>query len=483
MQQSDLNVIDLNIPLIIDLDGTLIKTDSLHEGLITSLLKSPISIFRLVPALFKGKSFFKHIVTDIVEMSADVFCYRNSLLSLIENEKKKGRKILLVTAANQKIADNVQAHLQLFDKVQGSDSTLNLKGKNKLNWLKENFPAGFVYAGDHKADLPIWRESKAAVIVGQGKSQLKEVKKFSIPYLVVEDEAFNKAREWFKQLRVHQWAKNLLVFVPLLLAHMATDLHALILTFIAFIAFSLVASATYIINDLCDIESDRRHRTKRYRPIAAGTISTLEATIGCLLLFLLGGVILAAISWLTFLCVTIYVAITIAYSFKLKRIPLLDVAIIGTLFTIRVIIGSTVNELPLSPWLNSFSALFFFSLALSKRHVEVMRMPAAGKEVIGGRGYIHADWPLTLSLGVASSISSVVIMLLFLTQEAMINAKYTSPNWLLIEPACVFLWILRIWLLSHRKKLNDDPVIFAVKDRTSLFLAIVVLISFIFATY
>lgn len=483
MHQSDLNEIGVNIPLIIDLDGTLIKTDSLHEGLVTSLLKSPASIFRLLPALFKGKSFFKHTVTDIVEMSADIFCYRSSLLSLIEDERKKGRKVLLVTAANQRIADNVQSHLQLFDKAQGSNSTLNLKGKNKLIWLKENFPEGFIYAGDHKADLPIWKESEAAVLVGQGKTQLNEVKKFSIPYLIIEDEPYSQMREWLRQLRIHQWAKNLLVFVPLLLAHLATNIEAVISTFIAFIAFSFVASGTYIINDLCDIESDRRHRTKRFRPIAAGTITTQQAVTGCIVLFLLGGFLLAKLSWTTFLCVSIYVIITIAYSFKLKKIPLLDVAIIGALFTIRVIIGSTVNDLPLSPWLNSFSALFFFSLALSKRHVEVMRMPAAGKEVVGGRGYVHTDWPLTLTLGVASSISSVVIMLLFLTQEAMISAKYSSPNWLLLEPACVFIWILRIWLLSHHKKLNDDPVIFAVKDRTSLILGIIVFISFILATY
>ncbi len=416
-------------------------------------------------------------------MNADVFCYRNSLLCLIEKEKNKGRAVLLVTAANHKIANNVQEHLQLFDKVQGSESQVNLKGKNKLEWLKTNFPEGFIYAGDHKADLPIWRESVTAILVGQGKRQLSEVKKLSVPYMIIEDEPFSKVREWIKQLRVHQWAKNLLIFVPLLLAHIVTNLDAIISTFVTFFSFCLIASATYIINDLCDIESDRRHRTKRFRPIALGTISTQEAVFGGIFLLLVGGITLASISWMTFLTAVLYVIVTIAYSFKLKRIPLLDVAIIGALFTIRVIIGSTVNNLPLSPWLNSFSALFFFSLALSKRHVEVMRMPATGNNFIEGRGYNHTDWPLTLSLGVASSISSIVIMMLFLTQEAMVSSKYASPNWLLLEPACVFLWTLRIWLLSHRKMLNDDPVIFAVKDKTSLFLGVIVLISFIFANY
>ena len=271
MHQSDLNEIGVNIPLIIDLDGTLIKTDSLHEGLVTSLLKSPASIFRLLPALFKGKSFFKHTVTDIVEMSADIFCYRSSLLSLIEDERKKGRKVLLVTAANQRIADNVQSHLQLFDKAQGSNSTLNLKGKNKLIWLKENFPEGFIYAGDHKADLPIWKESEAAVLVGQGKTQLNEVKKFSIPYLIIEDEPYSQMREWLRQLRIHQWAKNLLVFVPLLLAHLAltskpSSVHLLLLLLLASLPQAHILSMIYaILNPTDDIEQNDSDQSRQER--------------------------------------------------------------------------------------------------------------------------------------------------------------------------------------------------------------------------
>ncbi|HIC0562652.1 TPA: UbiA family prenyltransferase [Escherichia coli] len=472
---------DTNIPLVVDLDGTLSKTDTLHEGIISVLFKNPIKIIGMCLALFRGKSYFKEYITQTVTQNADAFCYRYNLIDFLKSEKRKGRKIHLVTASNQKIADAIGEHLGIFDSVKGSDKNLNLKGLNKGAFLEEAFPDGFIYAGDHKADIPIWNAAKGAILVGKGETYKNSIAR-NIPQFVFKDEKVNIIKAWIKQLRIHQWAKNILIFIPLFLAHMSTNADALGKTLLAFFAFGLIASATYIINDLADLEADRKHKTKRNRPLASGNISIFHGLFGALILFCIGGTIALNISAGFTYCILGYVTLTLYYSFKLKKIPMLDVSIIGALFTLRIIMGSVINELPLSPWLNSFSALLFFSLALAKRHVEILKSEQNTTK-IGGRGYIHQDWPLTLTFGVSSAICSILVMLIFLTQEAMVQLNYTSPGWLLIEPICVFLWVVRIWFLSHRKILSDDPVIFAIKDKTSISLGIIAIISFIIASY
>lgn len=482
MSSKSFDAIDISVPLVVDLDGTLSKTDTLHEGIVSVLFKKPKKFFGLICSLFKGKTIFKEYVTQTVTQNAESFCYRYNFIDYLKKEKRHGREVHLVTASNQKIADSIENHLGLFDSVKGSDNKENLKGVNKLEWLKRRFPAGFIYAGDHKVDIPIWNESKGAILVGEGTRFSKEIED-TIPHIVFEDPKINLLKTWLKQLRIHQWAKNILIFIPLFLAHIAGDVHAVTKTFLAFIAFGFIASATYIINDIADLEADRRHKTKRNRPIASGDISIFQGIFGAALLFVVGGLLSLHLSAGLTYCILLYVILTLYYSFKLKRIPMLDVAIIGALFTLRIIMGSVLNELPLSPWLNSFSALLFFSLALAKRHVEILNADQSITNKIGGRGYMPADWPLTLAFGVSSAVCSILIMLLFITQEAMVQLNYTSPQWLLIEPVCVFLWVIRIWFLSHRKQLSDDPVIFAIKDRTSIMLGVVAILSFIIASY
>lgn len=482
MSSKSFDAIDPKIPLIVDLDGTLSKTDTLHEGIVSILFKKPIKIVSLLKSLFAGKTHLKEFVTQTVTQSADSFCYRFDLINFLKQEKRKGRKVYLVTASNQKIADSIEDYLGIFDGVKGSDNNLNLKGLNKLKWIKENFPQGYLYAGDHKVDIPIWNESDGAILVGKGNDYHKEIKQ-DLPCVFFKDEKINIFKVWLKQLRLHQWAKNALIFIPLFLAHIINDTNALTKTALAFVAFGLIASATYIINDLADLEADRKHKTKRNRPLASGNISTLQGIIGALLLFIVGGTTSIYLSLNLTYCILIYVILTLLYSFKLKRIPMLDVIIIGTLFTLRIIMGSVLNELPLSPWLNSFSALLFFSLALAKRHVEILKADQSITNKIGGRGYLAQDWPLTLAFGISSAVCSILIMLLFLTQEAMVQVNYTSPGWLLIEPVCVFLWVTRIWFLSHRKELSDDPVVFAMKDKVSISLGLIAALVFIVASY
>lgn len=222
---------------------------------------------------------------------------------------------------------------------------MNLKGVNKLAWLKDRFPQGFIYAGDHKADIAIWNKSKGVILVGNGNKFKKDIKS-EIPCLAFEDAKVSIFKQWIKQLRLHQWAKNILVFIPIFLAHIANDANVIAKTTLAFVAFGLIASATYIINDLADLEADRRHKTKRNRPLASGNISTFQGLIGALILFLIGGIISINLSIGLTYCILIYVMLTLCYSFKLKRVPMLDVSIIGALFTLRIIMGSVLNDLP-----------------------------------------------------------------------------------------------------------------------------------------
>jgi 4-hydroxybenzoate polyprenyltransferase len=292
----------------------------------------------------------------------------------------------------------------------------------------------------------------------------------------------NPVRTWLRAIRVHQWSKNVLVFVPLLLAHRYDDPAAILAAVCTFFLMNMVASATYILNDLTDLDADRRHPTKRERPIAAGHISTAAATSAAVGL---GGVgILGALlvnRWVA-IGILAYVALTVAYSVWLKAKPLVDVFILGILYTIRIVIGSLVLGAELSPWLLSFSLFFFFSMAMAKRHVEIVRAAQRGDNAqIAGRGYLPTDGSLTLSLGIASTGMAVMLLALYVANDAYPIGAYQHPQWLWAMAPILFLWSSRIWLMSHRALLDDDPIYFALRDRTSLLFGGIVAILFVFA--
>lgn len=287
--------------------------------------------------------------------------------------------------------------------------------------------------------------------------------------------------DWVSALRLHQWAKNALIFVPLFLGHVAGDPVAWWRTGAGFLAFGLVVSATYLFNDLVDLTYDKAHPTKRFRALAAGRIGIREAGVVALLLLAAGGAAAFALSPRVSGIVAVYVGLTAIYSLRLKREPFIDVAVIGLLFTLRVLMGAVLDGLTPSPWMLSFSAFFFFSLSLAKRHAEVMQAGARAGRTIPGRGYQSGDWPLTLAFGVAAGLASIVVMLLFVALEAQVSGAYRSPQFLLTAPFCVSLWLMRIWLFAHRMTLDDDPVLFAFKDRASYGLGVGALAGFLLA--
>ncbi|MGO9895631.1 MAG: UbiA family prenyltransferase [Bryobacteraceae bacterium] len=473
--------IDISIPLVVDLDGTLLLTDTLHESFIAALFRSfGISLASVLKGV-QNRAAAKRYLDDQHKLDIAVLPARANLVELIRAERDRGREIHLVTAADQSIADRVRAEFDLFTSATGSDGVHNLKGEAKLAYLQQCFPRGFIYAGDSVADGPIFRASRGAIFCDLGPKAARDLAATGTTVLAELDRGRPSLAQWALAARPHQWSKNLLIFVPLIVGHALFDPRKLVATFLAFCILCVLASASYMLNDLADLDADRRHPTKRYRSFASGHLSIASgltvALLGIMASLMAGFMLSRDFA----LALSGYFALTMLYSFRLKRIPLLDVFVIGTLFTSRILMGAAVSSLGQSPWLLAFSMSFFFSLALSKRHVELMGARQDSQAIVPGRGYRADDWPLTLGFGIGAGLTSILIMLLYMTNDAAPSGFYHLIAWLYVIPAAMTLWLLRIWLLSHRAILDDDPVVFALRDPTSWSLGFIVAAAFVLA--
>lgn len=383
---------------------------------------------------------------------------------LPSRKNQRGRTVHLVTAANEILAHQIAKRFDFIDRVLASDESHNLKGANKALRLAAEFPSGFIYAGDNAADLPVWQIATETIVTGASPSVLRKACSIREPLAI-----FPRTDRWQalrKSMRVHQWVKNSLVFVPLVLGG-AFSPHAITSTLLAFLALSLAASGTYILNDLLDLDDDRRHWTKRNRPLASGALP-IPHGIGLGLVTLGLGFGLAALAGATTLVgLAAYVVVTLTYSFKLKRIAIIDVLTLAGLFTSRLAIGAAAAQITASPWLLTFAMFLFLSLSLAKRYTEISRAAKKGQNA-SGRGYVADDAPMVMALGVGSLVASILVFVLYLTQEAFVAAHLATPKLLWLFPPALFLLAARIWLFSGRGELDDDPVAFAVKDRTSL---------------
>jgi 4-hydroxybenzoate polyprenyltransferase len=473
--------IETRVPLVIDLDGTLTLSDTLYESFAKLLFADPVRALASLARLGGGPAAVKRHIADRCQPDPRSLPYRQALIDLIRTEKARGRLIHLVTAADQKVADLVAGELGLFDSAEGSDGVNNLKGLRKLEHVRAKFPDGFIYAGDSSADLPLFRAARGVILCDVGDATTRAVASAGVPVIATLRQPVSPAQDWFRAFRVHQWAKNILLFVPLFVGHAYGDPRALVAAALGFALLCLLSSATYIVNDLADLAADRRHTTKRMRPFASGRVKILHGLIAAPLMILgaLAGAYALSPPFATALLA--YLALTSAYSFRLKRVALFDVFVIGVLFTLRIVMGAAIVSLTHSAWLLSFALAFFVSLALSKRHGEVMRAASNDTGEIAGRGYRGSDWPVTLSFGVGIGLTSIVIMLLYMTNEAAPSGFYRTIGWLYVIPAVMTLWLMRIWLLSHRMLLHDDPVVFALRDRISLVLGLIAAIAFYLA--
>lgn len=454
-----------NTPLVVDLDGTLTPTDTLVESIIRIIRQSPINLLWLPFWLIHGRAGFKEKIAARSSIDVELLPYHEPLLDYLRKEKTKGRRIILATAAHQSIAQAVAGHIGLFDQVLATEGNHNLKGATKLQAIRENVGSSFIYAGDSRADIPVWKAAEAAILVNVSPNTEKTVRQHTpVEYQLQENDT--SLTLWLRALRVHQWLKNLLMFVPLLTAFSFLDISKLTSMMLAFLSFSLAASATYIGNDIWDLENDRAHPRKRYRPFASGCLSILKGLATSAFLLLAAFTLALMVSSGFALMLLLYLALTSIYSLVLKEYMLIDVLMLSLLYTLRILAGSVAIDVSTSSWLLSFSVFIFLSLALVKRCAELVSLEQSGVTATRGRDYRVTDLTVLWPLGVGAALSSVVVFGLFINAPET-QHLYKTPHLLWLATIGLIYWLARLWVKTSRGEMHDDPVIYAAKDRGS----------------
>ena len=466
---------DRSTPLFVDLDGTLVKSDTLMDSLFVLVRQEPIAALQLPLWLLKGKAGFKAEVAARASLSAETLPYNRPLLEHLRLEHANGRKIYLATASDERVAKAVADHLGIFAGVLATNGKDNLSGKAKLKAIEAFSGESFEYVGNAAPDTVLLQKAKVAMLANPSAGLAGSLRRHGTAVAQVFEDRQPRWKTLIRAIRVNQWPKNLLIFVPMLLAHVVGNRQALLSAALAFLSFSFAASATYILNDLLDLEADRRHARKRNRPFASGNLSA-KAGVGLIVVLLAGASALARFEPSRFvLALSLYFVTTLAYSFVLKRMPLVDVITLAGLYTVRLAAGAAATGVPLSPWFETFSLFFFLSLALVKRYSELHNLREKGAMARNGRGYHVDDIEQMRSFGTASGYASVVVFSLYINNPE-INRLYRHPHWLWLMAPLLIYWISRIWLLAHRGELDEDPVVFALTDRWSPLFALIALV-------
>ena len=453
-------------PLVVDLDGTLIRSDMLVESAFALASAAPLRAARAALALTRGQAALKAAIAGHAQVDLDALPFNHALLDLLRAEKAAGRRIYLASASNEAFVHAIADKLALFDGVFASNAHTNLKGSAKAAALTAAFgPKGFDYAGNSTADLPVW-DAAGGVIAVNASPSLQATVRRRFPTATIMPTPPVRPAEYLRALRVHQWLKNLLIFVPAFTSH-HFDAPSAFACLVAFLSFSLCASSVYLLNDLLDLGNDRLHPTKRLRPFASGSVDLLHCIV------MLGATLAASIvialflPWQFLLVLAVYYALTLSYSVYLKRQATLDVVTLACLYGIRLQAGAVAVDVILSPWLLTFSIFLFLCLALVKRITELIdrRDSAAGDP--SGRGYRLADLSILQTMATASGYVAVLIFALYINSPA-VAALYRAPQLMWVIPMILLYWISRIMILTHRGEMHDDPVLFAARDRTSL---------------
>lgn len=458
-------------PLVVDLDGTLIRSDLLMESTFALLKQNILFVFLLPLWLLKGKARLKHEIAARVDIDAELLPYHEEFIDFLKAEHSAGRRLVLATASNEKFADAIALNLGCFDDVLASNATVDLSGRRKLERLNECFgDCGFDYAANAMVDLPLWEAANSVLLVNPEPGVEQAAERRTAVAHVFDDRVGSTFKRYLKALRLHQWLKNLLIFIPLLMSHRFDEPLLVGQALVAFLAFGLCASSVYLLNDMLDLPDDRQHPTKRHRPFAAGSISIVNGALLIPSLLILALVLSIGLPVEFVAILALYYVTTLAYSFRLKRVALVDVLTLAGLYTARILAGGAAVSIVPSFWLLAFSMFLFLSLALVKRFTELLTLHQQERTKSLGRGYSTTDLEMLSQFGSASAYMAVLVLALYINSGA-VRDLYTHPEviWLLC-PLVLYL-VTRIWLLARRDELHEDPVVFVIRDRSSRWLA------------
>jgi len=463
-----------DLPLVVDVDGTLVRSDLLIETGFALLAHRPLELYPICRALLRGKAALKSEIAGKATMTAAALPYNEAVLALIAQARAAGRKVYLASASDGRYVSAIAEHLGLFDGWFASDGRENLSSRTKANLLVNTFGrGGFDYIGNSADDFEVWAVARKSIAIEAGAKIEKRLRDIS-PSAHIISRPPGALRQWRKLLRVHQWTKNMLLFVPLLTAQ-KFDVVSLAEMMFAVLFFSLAASSIYILNDLADLEADREHPSKRFRPLASGAIPLVEGLLAVplLLLIALGGAALISLPFAGILLV--YLVLTTAYTFYLKRRVILDVITLAGLYSVRVIAGSVAISVPVSEWLLAFSMFIFTSLALIKRYIDLATRIDEGLPDPSNRNYRKTDLDIVAALAAAAGFNAVTVFALYISSPN-IHQLYSRPFMLWFICPILMWWLARALVLAHRREMNDDPVLFAIKDRSSLLSGIGILL-------
>ncbi len=474
-------IISPGCALAVDLDGTLCRSDTLIEALLVLVKAQPMSLFLLPFWLFKGKAGFKAEIARRVSLDAAALPYNEEVVDWLRAEHAAGRRIVLASGADRAIVSSVAAHHGIFESVVSSDGVTNMTGHAKAEMLTRHLD-DFAYIGNDHADLPVWTAARMAFLAADSRDSEKALsRKVSFARVFrAGGERASLLRLWVRALRLHQWVKNTLMFVPLVLAHQFLNGEKIATVTLGFLAFNICASSVYVLNDLLDLGADRQHPRKKLRPFAAADLPLAQGVAAVPVLFCAGFALAVYASPAFALILAGYYALTLAYSFDLKRRALLDVFTLATLYTLRIIAGAVAADVVLSPWLLGFSIFLFLSLGVVKRVAEIESGRQRGVTEVAGRGYRVDDLRILEMLGVAAGYASVVVLALYVSApESQILYPRHELLWL-FAPLLLY-WISRIWLVTHRGEMHDDPIVFALKDPPSRIVGLLAILVLEFA--
>ncbi|MEM7490182.1 MAG: UbiA family prenyltransferase [Pseudomonadota bacterium] len=468
-----------DIPLVVDLDGTLLRSDLLIETAFRRAGRDPGAIWGMIRALRRRKACLKRFLSDGADCSPETLPYDADILSIIKRARLAGRKVYLASGSHDAFVGAIARHLDIFDGHFATSGTTNLTGVAKADLLVRTFGRGrFDYIGNDRADLPVWDAARQAIAIRAPRRVAAQLRRAKPEAQFVAHER-TTVKDWVRQLRVHQYAKNALVFVPMLAAHAITPANVAIALLVA-VAFCMAASACYILNDLIDLQEDRLHRSKRDRPLARGDIPIQHAILAVPVLLIGAAIISISVSWAFAAVLAAYFALTVAYSLYLKRILLIDVLTLAGLYTIRVLGGAVALSIPLSSWLVVFSLSLFVSLALMKRFVELAALIDAGKPSPANRDYEKIDLGMLAALSAAAGFNAVTVLALYVSSGS-VGLLYSRPELLLLACPVMTFWIGRALILAQRREMQDDPVLFAIKDPQSRLSGLAMLVVFLVA--